>query len=121
MRATPLPGPSHDRRILTLSAGALMFVYAALIILAAACPVDPAPRGSGHYHHSPNHHGKAAHTLLCVWACQISSTTPLIALHQIIQPALVLIGAVGFSCLAGYSATRALVRSRAPPCASLDR
>jgi hypothetical protein len=112
MRAADSP---YNRRFFALPAIALIGIYAALMLLAAACPADPALPGSGHRHHHTAHHDKAAHTLLCAWACQISSPSTVIALQHVLWPALFLIGVLLNASLCDRSTNRALIRTRAPP------
>lgn len=55
-------------RRLRLSAGFLGGTYVGMLVLVAACSMEPHPV-SAHDHHGSH----AAHSLLCAWACQAAS------------------------------------------------
>ena len=112
MRSGALPEPA-GRRPLALPAIALIGIYAALIMLAAACPSEPDLRGPEHHHHGTHH--KAAHSLLCVWSCQMSSATTLSTMHQLVQPTFLLFGVALLSSCFGSATIRCLIQTRAPP------
>jgi hypothetical protein len=92
---------------------AFIGIYITLIFLAAACP--PAPPISGHHHHDQTNHDNAAHSVLCVWACQISSMTVLTGLHQAAKPTLLLIGLVLTASLFCRLPFYGRLCARAPP------
>ena len=88
----------------------MVFVYLALVVLAAGCvsmPVEP----SGTHHHSQ----ESAHSPLCAWSCQLVSQSGLVASVPMAIISLVAISVVIpvlHSHLASPSASRS---SRAPP------
>ena len=116
MRSGTLPKPA-GRRPSALTAIALIAIYAALVLLAAACPSEPDVRGPEHHHHG-THHDKASHSLLCVWSCQMSSATTLSTVHQLMQPTLLLFGVALLSSFFGSVTIRCLIQTRAPPLSS---
>ena len=67
----------------------LLAIYAVLVVLAAACPLDHALD----IHHSAHAHNHSSmHTILCNWSCQLSSAPPSISLcDRITLPGFVLI------------------------------
>ncbi|MGH7205783.1 MAG: hypothetical protein ACREI2_06200 [Nitrospiraceae bacterium] len=93
----------------------LVTVYAALSLLAVACPVDAAPTAGGHHHHGQSHHGTAAHVLLCAWACQANPPIALNSFGIHVQPVLLLVGMViAFFLLTPFT-QRERIRARSPP------
>jgi hypothetical protein len=111
MNAHSLPW-FHHRTAIRGSIGALIGIYAILIILAAACPADPMPAQPGHHHHSATH--KAAHTVLCAWACQASFSV-LTPVSNTTTPSLRLILVVSGWLDRPAQSLHGLTQSRAPP------
>jgi hypothetical protein len=67
----------------------LLAVYALLVLLAAACPLGST---FDSHHQAHTHHHSSAHTILCDWSCQLSSSPLFISLYDHILPSLILIG-----------------------------
>ena len=94
--------------------GALIGVYAVLIVLAAACPLDPMPAQPGHHHHNTSHHDKGAHTVLCAWACQASFSVLTSDGHTSTPSLLLILLLAGWFHRSALS-LHGLIQSRAPP------
>ncbi|MEW6543448.1 MAG: hypothetical protein AB1411_07540 [Nitrospirota bacterium] len=100
------------KRVLTPIAGVLVAVYLVLAVQAAVCLfADTAPQGEGHHHHSD----KAAHSALCLWACQAHDGPS----HVSASPALLLVflslGLVRFVAALASSHFLHQPCARAPP------
>lgn len=95
-------------------AGLTAVIYIALACLAATCSLvlPAAPRAEGHG--SPHHH-EAAHSSLCVWACQATSDAGLIASAPAEAVERVMSVALGVPALPVPLVAGSLLRTRAPP------
>ena len=93
----------------------LVVMYAALSLLAAACPADAVMAGEDHHHHGQANHGMAMHSLLCAWSCQANTSVEVTPSGQADQPFLPLAGLVPAAFLSVFVSSRGAIRSRAPP------
>jgi hypothetical protein len=100
------------KHLLTPIAAGLTAIYLALAVQAAVCLFAHAASQVGGHHHHPD---KAAHSVLCVWACQANSEPSLASMPPVIP--LLLLGGM----FVPIPSTRLLgvrfdcIRSRAPP------
>jgi hypothetical protein len=100
------------RRSLTPVAVVLVAVYLALGILASACLFGQAASQPLEHHH---HSGQAAHSTICLWACQANSDTSLLSMAPTPQPLLLGLGLILFLFQLPPTPRLELLRSRAPP------
>jgi hypothetical protein len=89
---------------------ALALTYAALGVIAYACPAEVR---AAHVHHGDHH--KPLHSPACSWACQLSFSDAVHDAHHLDAPILLLIEA-GVALFIGRVCTSTgLLRTRAPP------
>lgn len=102
------------KRALTPIAGALVAVYLVLAIQAAVCLFAyPAAPVGGHHHHQ--HSGEAAHSLLCVWACQANSEPSLTSIPPVVALLFLGVTLVPIPSVSLFGVRLDFIRSRAPP------
>lgn len=100
------------KRLLTPIAAGLTAIYLALAVQASVCLfAHAAPQADGHHHHPD----KAAHSVLCVWACQANPETSLVASVPVVSLLLVAVGLLLVALSFAFARTLDRLRSRAPP------
>ena len=92
------------------TACAMVAVYLALSISSAVCLFthDSEPR-------TVHHHGGAAHSSLCVWACQANQSVDLVSTAPKLQPLIFVVLLLSASTTQPSLFARWSVQPRAPP------
>jgi hypothetical protein len=80
---------AHKSRLRTTGIIVVAF-YATVMILAVACSFGNSVGEHGHHHHE----GQAAHSALCIWACQANIGVALLSVPDRGHPTLVAYGRV---------------------------
>jgi len=96
----------------------LVVIYLAVALLAAACPAEPSGELHGHRHAGASDHGTMAHTLLCAWSCQASTTLEFSHAGPVSSPILVVVGILASAHTVIFSSVPTRISARAPPSAS---
>ncbi|MBI5411397.1 MAG: hypothetical protein HZA21_05335 [Nitrospirae bacterium] len=100
------------KRLLIPIAAGLTAIYLALAVQAAVCLFGHGDVPAGDHHHHPD---KAAHSTLCVWACQANHETSLGASVPVVSLLLVAVGLLLVASSFAFARTIDRLRSRAPP------
>lgn len=92
-------------------AGGLVCLYLILAVAASLCIFGHASSGSGAHHHSQN----VSHSVLCVWACQATSTALAVKVEFSSAPMLIALGLLLPWLVSRSHRFAGRIAARAPP------